>query len=177
MCSVSSVDPLRRLLDAAVEGDNIAVGELVRRSQGKVFKLCQALGTNGEEEDLVQETFLRALGSLGTYRGEATVQVWLLSIARRVCADDVRRRQRQRRLISRITQYTTVRQVVAHEIAPDLLEALDPDRREAFVLTQLVGLSYEETAGVIGCPIGTVRSRVSRARSDLLDAVRRSQAM
>jgi len=51
MCSVSSVDPLRRLLDAAVEGDNIAVGELVRRSQGKVFKLCQALGTSGEEED------------------------------------------------------------------------------------------------------------------------------
>ena len=49
----------------------------------------------------------------------------------------------------------------------DLLRRLDPDRREAFALTQLVGLSYEEAATIVGCPIGTIRSRVARARDDL----------
>jgi RNA polymerase sigma-70 factor (ECF subfamily) len=51
-----------------------------------------------------------------------------------------------------------------------LLEALDADRREAFVLTQLIGLSYAEAADVCGCPIGTIRSRVARARDDLVAA-------
>ena len=60
---------------------------------------------------------------------------------------------------------------------PQLLDGLAADRREAFALTQVVGLSYEEAAEVISCPIGTVRSRVARARSDLLAAVRRSEAM
>jgi len=49
----------------------------------------------------------------------------------------------------------------------DLLSRLTPDRREAFVLTQMAGLTYDEAAFVVGCPVGTIRSRVSRARSDL----------
>ncbi len=66
--------------------------------------------------------------------------------------------------------------VSAPEVVDDLLRVLDADRLEAFVLTQLVGLSYEDAATVIGCPIGTVRSRVSRARADLLVATRRAEA-
>jgi len=58
-----------------------------------------------------------------------------------------------------------------------LLDAIDPDRREAFVLTQVVGLSYEEAAASLGCPVGTVRSRVSRARADLVRSVRYSEAV
>ena len=50
-----------------------------------------------------------------------------------------------------------------------LLDALDDDRRSAFVLTQVLGLHYDEAADVLGCPIGTVRSRVSRARTDLIE--------
>ena len=53
----------------------------------------------------------------------------------------------------------------------DLLTGLDDDRREAFVLTQVLGLQYDEAAEVLGVPIGTIRSRVSRARGDLLDAL------
>ena len=62
------------------------------------------------------------------------------------------------------------------EIVDDLLDGLDPDRREAFVLTQIVGLSYEDAAGVVGCPIGTIRSRVARARADLLAVVASADA-
>ena len=87
------VSPTRSapLLDAAREGDDQAVAELVRRTQPDVWRLCVALGSTGEEQDLVQETYLRALRSLGSYRGDAPVRAWLLSIARNVCADHVRR--------------------------------------------------------------------------------------
>lgn len=175
-------DSLTRYVAAAVEGDDVAVAELVRLTQPAVWKLCTALGSAGEIEDLVQETYLRALKALPTFRGDAPVHLWLLSIARRTCADHVRRRQRSRRLMQRLT--TELPPITAaatgstdqvHDV--ELVDALAPERREAFVLTQLVGLSYDEAASVAGCPIGTIRSRVARARADLQVAVRRSEAM
>ena len=171
-----SSDQLRDLLEAAVEGDDVAMAELVRRTQADVWRLCTALGSTGEIEDLVQETYLRAIRAAPAFRGEAPVRAWLLSIARNVCADHVRRRQRQRRLVDRLT--SSVRDRVEPEdlSTHGLLADLDPDRREAFVLTQVLGCSYEEAAVIMGCPVGTIRSRVARARADLLGAVRRSEA-
>jgi RNA polymerase sigma-70 factor (ECF subfamily) len=173
---VTAEDPLRALLDAAVEGDGVAVAELVRRTQPTVWNVCRALGTRGEEADLVQETYLRALRSLATYRGEAPTQVWLLSIARRVCADHVRKRQRQRRLIDKLGRHTDRAVTAAVDSVDDVLAALHPDRRDAFLLTQYAGLGYEEAAQVLGCPVGTIRSRVSRARADLLAVLRADEA-
>jgi RNA polymerase sigma-70 factor (ECF subfamily) len=170
------VDGLQRFADAAREGDDVALGELVRRTQAAVWQVCAALGSPGEEEDLVQETYLRALQALPSFRGEAPVTVWLLSISRRVCADHVRRRQRQRRLADRLVRHVAAPDVGPPDVSDDLLAALDADRREAFVLTQLVGLSYEDAATVVGCPIGTIRSRVARARADLIGAARRAAA-
>jgi RNA polymerase sigma-70 factor, ECF subfamily len=176
MSTVIPDDPLRAYVDAALEGDDVAVGELVRLTQPAVWQVCVALGSPGEVEDLVQDTYVRALGGLARYRGDAPVRVWLLAIARRVCADHVRRRQRRRRLLARVGCHTTTDGVPAPEVVDDLLDVLSDDRREAFVLTQLVGLSYEEAAAVVGCPIGTIRSRVARARADLLVAVARADA-
>ena len=174
---MSTPDPLRALLDAAREGDDHAVAELVRRTQPDVWRLCVALGSPGEEQDLVQETYLRALGSLHTYRGDAPVRAWLLSVARNVCADHVRRRERQRRLLDRVRPHPLDAVSPAPAAIEDLLDGLSDDRREAFVLTQLLGLSYEEAAVALDCPIGTVRSRVARARAELAAEVRRIQAI
>jgi RNA polymerase sigma-70 factor (ECF subfamily) len=164
-------DPLRPYAAAAAAGDDVAVAELVRRTEQAVSQVCAVLGSPGELEDLVQETYLRALRALPRYRGDAPVRLWLLSIARRTCADHVRRRQRQRRLVDRLaTEAAAGHDAAAAEWwspAADLLDRLDADRREAFALTQLAGLSYEEAAAVAGCPIGTIRSRVARARADL----------
>jgi RNA polymerase sigma-70 factor (ECF subfamily) len=171
-----TADPLRKYLDAAAEGDDVAVEHLVRRTQPVVWRVCAALGSPGEVEDLVQETYLRAIRSLHAYRGDAPVQVWLLSIARRVCADDVRRRQRRRRLQDRLTAHCLPETQLPAQVVDDLLDGLAPDRREAFVLTQFAGLSYEEVAHVCGCPIGTIRSRVARARADLAKVVGRLEA-
>ena len=175
-CVTVDDERLRLLVAAAVEGDNAAVGELVRCTQPMVWRVCSALGSAGEEADLVQETYLRALRSLPSYRGDSPVVPWLLAVARHVCADDVRRRQRRRRLADRLAAHAGDAYVPGPEVVDDMLGRLDTDRREAFLLTQYVGLSYEEAASVLGCPIGTIRSRVSRAREDLAALVRRSEA-
>lgn len=177
MHRVHRADPLRQLLAAAVEGDDVAMTALVSRTQADVWRLCVVLGSPGEEEDLVQETYLRAMRSAGSYRGESPVKSWLLAIARNVCADHVRRRQRQRRLVDRIAPAVDDRVEFADSSTHALLADLAPDRREAFVLTQILGMSYDETAEVMDCPVGTIRSRVARARADLSAAVRRSEAL
>jgi RNA polymerase sigma-70 factor, ECF subfamily len=170
-------DQLRRLVDAAGEGDNVAVRELVRRTQPAIWRLCNVLGSPGEEEDLVQDTYLRAFRSLPSYRGDAPFTAWLLSIARRVCADHVRGRVRERRLVGALTQEADdLWSPPPGNPTWELVARIDPDRRAAFVLTQVVGLSYDEAAAVLECPVGTIRSRVARARADLLAGVRAADA-
>ena len=170
-------DELRHLAEAAAHGDDVALGELVRRTQPLVWRTCTLLGSAGEEEDLVQETYLRALRSLRTFRGDAPVRAWLVAVARNVCADHVRRRQRASRLLRRlhVEPLVEARPDATGEL-DDMLAALDADRRDAFVVTQVLGLSYAEAAVALGCPVGTIRSRVSRARADLLAAVRAAEA-
>lgn len=165
------------LVDAAREGDSVAVSELVRLTQADVFRLCSVLGSPGEVDDLVQETYLRALSSLGSFRGDAPVRAWLLSIGRRVCADHVRRRQRDRRVLEKVTSNFARDQRPGRDHTEVLLDRLSRDRREAFVATQLVGLSYEEASVVLGCPVGTVRSRVARARAELQRLTEQSAAV
>jgi len=136
-----------------------------------VWRLCAYLVDQASADDLTQETYLRAVTAISRYRGDASARTWLLSIARRVCIDVVRRRVRGRRAFQRMTAPTAVDDCSGEIELDALLRDLDPDRRAAFTLTQLLGLSYEEAAEVIGCPKGTIRSRVSRARADLLAAV------
>jgi RNA polymerase sigma-70 factor (ECF subfamily) len=170
------VDDLTRLAVEAGGGDRDAASAFVRRTQPEVWRLCARLGDRVHADDLTQEVYLRALPALARYRGDASARTWLLQIARHVCADHVRRSTRTRSLLTRLAQRTDRGDAVA---APqtgeveldDAVSSLEPDRRAAFVLTQVVGLSYAEAAEVCEVPIGTIRSRVARARSDLLAAV------
>jgi RNA polymerase sigma-70 factor (ECF subfamily) len=156
----------------ARRGDAAAATAFVRATQADVWRLCANLGSPGQADDLTQETYARAFGSLHRFAGRSSARTWLLSIARRVCADAVRAAVRARAatpkllLIEPMAVSDPAEAIVLH----DLLGTLDDDRREAFVLTQLVGLSYAEAADVCSCPVGTIRSRVARARADLVDA-------
>jgi RNA polymerase sigma-70 factor, ECF subfamily len=172
------VDDLAHLAADAADGDPLAAAALVRATQRDVWRLCVALGDRDTAEDLTQETYLRAFAALGRFEGRSSVRTWLLSIARRVCADAVRTRRRHRvTLLPRDDELTALAgagdadRVAEGSAVTDLLGRLAPDRREAFVLTQLAGLSYAEAAEVAGCPIGTIRSRVARARADLVAAL------
>lgn len=164
------MDELTVLALRAKAGDRSALQRFVAVTRPDVVRLCSYLGRPCDPEDLTQETFERALGSLHRFRGDGPARGWLLSIARRVCVDATRRRGRQRRLAERVGGQATEHHVDGSWVeVTDILGLLDDDRREAFVLTQFVGLSYEETASVLDIPIGTVRSRVARARVQLIE--------
>src|SRR6478752_9553052 len=90
------MDELQRTAEDAAAGDPLAAAALVRATQPDVWRLCAALGDPGSADDLTQETYLRAFGSLHRFEGRSSVRTWLLSIARRVCADAVRSRRRRR---------------------------------------------------------------------------------
>ncbi len=167
------MDPLASTAQAAREGDPVAVAALVRATQSDVWRLCAHLISSAEADDLAQETYLRALRSLPSYEATAPFRVWLLGVARRTCADAIRAKVRSRRLLHRLAAAPRehARDEAGDVVAVDLVGRLDPDRRAAFVLTQVIGLSYAETAQACGVPIGTVRSRVARARDELQRAV------
>lgn len=169
-------DPLTLLAQAAAAGDDGALDELVRATLPRVRSLCAHLGSASEADDLAQETYLRALRTLPGFRGEAPVIVWLLSIARHTCADHVRRRVRRSEIDRRLVRPPAFTSPDHAIVIDDLIVRLDDGQRDAFVLTQLVGLSYDEAAAVCGCPVGTIRSRVARARGVLAEQVRAADA-
>jgi RNA polymerase sigma-70 factor (ECF subfamily) len=172
------VDRLTNLLVSARDGDRLALERFVAETQADVWRLCRYLGDERVADDLAQETYERAIGAIHRYRADGSARGWLLTIARRTCADHARRSVRRRRLDQQVMRSSTAGSLDGTVVSPDgsgridldhLLADLDDDRRAAFVLTQVLGLHYDEAAQVLGCPIGTVRSRVSRARNDLVD--------
>jgi RNA polymerase sigma-70 factor (ECF subfamily) len=167
------VDQLTRDALAAQGGDPAASSAFIRASQADVRRLCAHLVDPASADDLIQDTYLRAFRALPQFRGDSSARTWLLAIARRACHDELRARIRRRRRDALVTRLAT-RQVLESDpaetvTAQALLQRLETSRRTAFVLTQLLGLSYEEAASVCDCPIGTVRSRVARARTDLVE--------
>jgi RNA polymerase sigma-70 factor (ECF subfamily) len=172
------VDRITVLALRAKTGDKRALETFVATTRQDVFNVCRYLGSPTDPDDLTQETFERALRAIHSYRGDGAARSWLLSIARRVCIDATRANIRGRDLMERSQSVNPPEHVQDHSWVEidELLGGLSDDRREAFVLTQMVGLSYQEAAEVAGCPIGTIRSRVARARRDLLsdEAVRQA---
>lgn len=172
----SGVDDLTRLARAAADGDRVALTAFVRRTQPEVWRVCARLGDRAHADDLTQEVYLRALPALVRFRGDASARTWLLSIARHVCADHVRRSSRRRALLARLAERSDRSEAATAPRTGELeideaVAALDDDRRAAFVLTQVAGLSYAEAAEVCDVPVGTIRSRVARARADLVAAL------
>ncbi|MFK0121092.1 sigma-70 family RNA polymerase sigma factor [Streptomyces sp. NPDC090994] len=169
---------------AARGGDPDAADHFVRALHGDVLRYVTYLsGDPQAAHDLAQDTFARAFGSLRHFEGRASARTWLLSIARRAVADSLRRAAVRPRITDAV-DWRTAQERTQPPGLPGfdegvalhgLLEHLPDERREAFLLTQVVGLSYEEAAGFVGCPIGTVRSRVSRARATLERLVREAE--
>ncbi len=169
-------DPATVWALAARTGDPDAVDRFVRALHPDVVRYVTYLSADRQlADDLAQDTFLRALGSLHRFEGRSSARTWLLSIARRTVVDSLRYAAARPRSAD-VDDWT----IWAERAQPgglpgfddgvallDLLDALPVERREAFVLTQLAGLPYEEAAAAGGCPVGTIRSRVARARATL----------
>ncbi|MFI9815528.1 sigma-70 family RNA polymerase sigma factor [Saccharothrix variisporea] len=172
-------DPTTALLLAVGRGDRAAADPFIRATQRDVWRFLVYLVGHSDAEDLTQETFVRALGSAPGFTGRAGARTWLLAIARRVAADHFRAAATRPAIASDQDWQAAADRFGAHHL-PGLddtvaiklaVRTLSGERRDAFVLTQVVGLGYAEAAQVCGCPVGTIRSRVARARRDLVSVL------
>lgn len=177
------VDPDRELVERARAGERAAFDQLVARYQRRLLRLVlRLLRDQAEAEDVVQETFLRAYRALPRFRGDAAFYTWLYRIA----LNGARNTIQCRRLRGGPTGAVPA-QVPAPEIGtPEsmllskqvmqaidaALEALPLDLRTAIVLREIEGLSYGEIAQIMECPLGTVRSRLFRAREAIARRLR-----
>ena len=171
-------------LDRLRSGDARAFEELVTTHQHRVFGVAlRMLDNAAEAEEIAQETFLRAHGSVGEFRGEAKLSTWLYAIVSRLCLNRLASADRRTArpgddVLLRVADGEAGPQDSAErdELQAALRRAiadLPEDRRVVVILRDLEGLAYEEIARALGLELGTVRSRLHRARMDLKDKMER----
>lgn len=180
----------RHLIAEAQRGDVEAFNELVRRYERRVYSLCvRMLGDADAAADVCQETFLAAYRHLPRFYG-TQFRAWLFRIAANACYDVLRSRKRRYVLsLDALQEPDDLRAgfdlpdpteqpdaiALRHELGAALtasLEALPPEQRIVVVLSDIEGLAYDEIAQVTGMNLGTVKSRLSRARARLRDILR-----
>jgi RNA polymerase sigma-70 factor (ECF subfamily) len=173
------------LIEAAARGELPAFNQLILAYQGLAYNLAYRILGNGDAAaDATQEAFIKAYRSLGQYRG-GSFKAWLLRIVTNVCYDQLRSLQRRPassledlagnsehagQLVDEAEQPAdyALRQELGGVIQQGI-ERLPPDQRMVLVLSDIEGLSYEEIAQVMQSSLGTVKSRLSRARAKLRD--------
>ncbi len=173
------MDPDRALVEAAAGGSRDAFDELVRRHQAAMIRLARVLTSGrGDAEDLAQDVFVRAWRSLRSFRGESTFRTWLHRVAINVIRTSQTRQGRLMRVFAPrdrdeiphdpasgeepVDATLARRQVIDRALA-----ALPDDLRVAVTLRDMQGLDYKEIAAALDVPIGTVESRIFRARQRL----------
>src|SRR5882672_4451255 len=172
------------LLERLRAGDARAFEELVIAYQHRVFGVAlRMLGNRAEAEELAQEVFLRVHQAIAEFRGDAKLSTWLYAIASRLCLNRLTSGERR---MARGGEETLTRLASGHASPADELERseleaalhraiaeLSEERRIVVVLRDLEGLSYEEIAAALELELGTVRSRLHRARMDLKEKLER----
>lgn len=158
---------LDQLLADARRGNRRAFARFIAQTSPQLYGFTTRVLGPHDAEDALQETYLALWRSLGSFRGDASARTWLFVIARRTAYRMLRARQRWSELAAATPLPARELPGEALEIE-DALSRLPLEQRTALVLTQLLGFSYEETAVICDCPLGTVRSRVARARAALV---------
>ena len=163
-------DPDPRTLVRARDGDLAAFEDLVRQFQGDVWRFAYHFTRDRAlADDVTQEAFLRAFRFLHTFRGDSKVSSWLFRIARNCAIDQIRARDAY---VGRVTP------IAGSPVDPQArvelhaaLDAVTAEHREPFLLVEVFGLSYQEAADVLGVRVGTIKSRMHRARRAMMDAL------
>ena len=174
------------LIRAAQRGDMDAFSDLILSYQNQVFNLAyRIMGDNDSAADATQEAFISAYRAIKGYRG-GSFRAWLLRIVTNACYDEIRRRKRRPAsslealhvadaapgevLVNGTESPESYAQrQELHRALQDGLQDLPPEQRMALVLSDVQGYSYQEIAEITGSSLGTVKSRLSRARAKMRD--------
>jgi RNA polymerase sigma-70 factor, ECF subfamily len=165
-------------------GDEYVFRQLVERYQNRIRDLVHSIFRNDEfVDDIAQDVFIKAYEGLKKFKFNSSFYTWLYRIAVNTCRDEMRKRK-NRRFISFESLSESMQQFVHNknaiqpsdgelkEVLADYLAKLPEKYRIPIVLKDVQGLSYEEIADVMDCEMGTVKSRLSRARSMMRDQLR-----
>ncbi len=176
------------LVARSKNGDIDAFEELVSRYERKIYTVAyRFMGNHEDANDLSQEAFLRAFQSISSFRREASFLTWMCRIVTNLCRDELRKKYRAQ--IESLDEEITLgegevkKQVASSEPGPaelyetkelqekiqELINTLSPEFRLALVLRDIQGFTYEEIAEQLECSLGTVKSRINRARKYLKD--------
>jgi len=182
------MDSDHQLVKKTLRGDNQAFEELVQIYQNKVYALSyRYMGNEDDAYDMSQESFIKAYRSLKSFKGDSSFGTWIYRITTNVCLDEIRRRKRRVVPLSldeplatldgngvekeiadtSLTADRIYEQKEFSEYLQTLLDEMKPEHKSAIVLRDVMELSYEEIAVVLDCSIGTVKSRINRARTVL----------
>ena len=178
----SDLTDVEILADVA-SGDIDAYGKIVNRYRGRLYNfIFRFVGERETAEDIVQETFLRAFRKRKEYRAIANFSTWLFTIAGNLAKSELRRRKRWRLFsLHKDDENDTVMDLPDESFRPDTVTessiadvqiqqailSLPENYRQVVLLRDVEGLSYQEISEISKCPVGTVKSRVNRARLKL----------
>lgn len=178
------------LIQACLNGDELAWQTIVRMHRRKVFNIAyKFVGSVDEAEDLTQDVFIKVFRSLSTFDRRANFQTWLYSVTRNLCIDHYRALRKEREALNRDLDVDVLAPASSDRSPLQILESQDQaallkralDRlpqamRTAVVLRDLQELSYEEIAKQLDLPDGTVKSRISRGRTELAKQIQAVRA-
>ena len=180
-------DEEKGYIERVLAGDESAYEPLVTENQTKVYRLAlRILKNEADAEDAAQEAFLKAYTSLADFRGDSRFSVWLYRLTNNICIDMLRKNKRAV-IVSLQTEETEIaipderysperlaERAADRDAVRTALAALPDDCREILALRESAGLSYDEIAAALSLEVGTVKSRLNRARKKLCIALLKS---
>lgn len=179
--SIARLDDAQ-LVTAAQTGDRGALDQLLRRHYDRVHSVCRRItGSASDADDACQEALIKIVRNLPRFDGRSAFGTWAYRIATNAALDELRKRQRRPMLhIADDREHEVIDQAasaqgdrVDDQLAIDAaLDELSDDFRVVVVLRDVIDLDYQEIADVLDIPLGTVKSRIARARAQLADSMR-----
>lgn len=174
-------EALNLLIQKAQKGDLRAFEQLAEQYHSKIYNICLGImGNSHDAEDAAQNALIKVYRAVGDFKFQSKFSTWVYRITTNVCMDEVRKRKRTSAVSSDelaedvfgTDQATPEAHVLSRETVSDLKSAigrLKDDHKKMIVLRDINGFSYEEIARITKCSVGTVKSRISRARGALKD--------
>jgi len=184
----------RELVAKSLRGDTEAFRTIVERYQERVYNVAfQMTGSHEDSLDLAQDSFLRVFRALSSFKGDSSLGTWIHRIAHNIVIDELRKRRR-RPVVAMSTDTVVITEDGEHMLewsapmdeAPEeqllraekkreieqALQRISPEHRSVLVMRDIEGLTYEEVAEVLGLNVGTVKSRLNRARLALREKLK-----